>query len=65
MTPPAILAPDVHRLLESAGYAWNDGTGIWQHPVTKRALAGAMAASMTSDQVREWIAAGVGTRSLF
>jgi acyl transferase domain-containing protein len=50
-------APEVRRLLDEAGYAW-DEQRHWVHPVSKRELDPAIAASLTVEQVTIRIAAG-------
>jgi hypothetical protein len=53
-----VIPNETRRLLESAGYAWDQVRGDWAHPRTARVLNGDVAAGMTPEQVSEWIAAG-------
>ena len=58
-TPPAI-----RELLEHAGYVWDDAAEGWVRRGEKRdlfrgrLLDGAIAGSLTPEQVAEWIKAG-------
>ena len=52
-TPEAI-----RRLLEGAGYAWDQGGETWVHPRTGRTLSGRVSRVLTPDQVATWIKAG-------
>jgi hypothetical protein len=58
-TPPAI-----RELLEQAGYVWDQGAEGWVRRGEKpdlfhgRLLDGAIAATLTAAQVREWIKGG-------
>jgi hypothetical protein len=52
------VAADIRRLLEEAGYAWDEQRQEWTHPVSKRELDPAIAATLTAEQVVVWIAAG-------
>jgi hypothetical protein len=48
-----------HRLLEAAGYVWKPALNLWTHAQLDRALDGNIAAILTCEQVRAWIAAGL------
>ena len=48
---------DIRRILENAGYAWDEMHDVWVHPQTKRALAGGIARTITPAQVAEWVKA--------
>ena len=50
---------DRARMLETAGYRYNQGSDAWVHPRLKRALAGGMVAQLSEEQLRTWIAIGV------
>jgi len=45
-------------LLEAAGYVWNARYRLWEHPATRRALDGDVAARLTADQLVFWIEDG-------
>ena len=47
----ATVAADVRRLLEEGGYAWDEQRQQWIHPVSKRALDPAIAASLTAGRI--------------
>jgi hypothetical protein len=51
-TPEAI-----RRLLESAGYAWNQEREAWVHPRTGRTLSGRASRVFTPDEIAIWIKA--------
>ena len=55
-----VVSPDVRQLLEAAGYVWDEKRDAWVEPRTKRELNPDIAASMTPDQIRHWIAAAAG-----
>ena len=55
-----LVSSDVRALLESAGYIWTKDADSWSHPRLQRELNVDVAAIMTAEQVKEWIAAGQG-----
>jgi hypothetical protein len=53
------------RLLEAAGYAWDDQRDAWVHPKTRRELDGRIARGMTEEQLTAWLKAGAGRPSMY
>jgi hypothetical protein len=50
--------PEVNRrLLESAGYAWDQAREAWVHPRTGRTLSGKVSRVLTREQVADWLKA--------
>jgi hypothetical protein len=52
------LRPAIRTILESAGYVWDEGREMWQHPKTHRELLADVAANMTPEEVADWVARG-------
>jgi hypothetical protein len=46
------------RLLEAAGYVWDERMGDWSHPKSGRKLGGRIASVLTLEQLATWIADG-------
>lgn len=46
-------APEVRRLLDEAGYVWDEQRQGWSHPVSKRELDVAIAARLTAEQIAD------------
>ena len=47
------------QLLEAAGYVFNSELNLWINGQLDRALDGKIAATLTTEQVGAWIAAGL------
>jgi hypothetical protein len=56
---------DNRKLLEAAGYAWDEDRDAWVHPRTRRELAGRIARTMTEEQLTAWLKAGAGRPPLY
>ena len=53
-----MVPPNIRRLLEEAGYVWDEARQEWVNPASKRELDPVIAASLTAEQINSWIAAG-------
>ena len=58
MPKRAMVSPQVRELLDAAGYAWDEQRELWSHGRSNRALDPTIAAALSVEQVKTWIAAG-------
>ena len=57
MLKRAMVSPEVRELLDAAGYVWDELRELWSHGKLNRDLDPTVAAALSVEQVKTWIAA--------